>query len=305
MARVSILMNCFNGARTLKEALDSVVAQTYADWEVIFIDNQSTDGSGEIAASYGPRVKIVQTPRKMTLCEGRVFSQPYVQGEFLAVLDVDDLWFPEKLARQVQIMDENPDVGLVYSNTMYFSDRDGDVKAAYVETMPSGDVFRAILRNYFISLETVLVRRSVMDRHGLYFSPRYNVSSDLELFVKLAFHTRFQYIDAVLAKWRFGHGNESVHQFMSFPREYEQLLVDLDEMIPDFEKRYASEIQHLRGVIENMYGIGNWKKGDRRQALEHFSKAKGYNRKYWLPYLLSRWLPYSVYGKFREKIGKI
>ncbi len=254
MARVSILMNCFNGAEYVEQALSSIFNQTFKDFEVVFVDNNSTDKSAEIAKSFGVKVKIYKTPYKMTLCEGRVFARQFISGDFFCVLDVDDLWLPDKLKQQIDLMDAHPEVGLVYSNTVYFTDQGSEV-LAYDQLMPSGRIFSELLSNYFISLETVMVRQSVMKKHNLYFSKNYNVSSDMEFFVKLSYYTDFLYCDRPLAKWRHGHANESSHQFKSFPREYRQLILDLKEMIVDFEDKYRTSIRSLNGVIENMEGM--------------------------------------------------
>jgi glycosyltransferase involved in cell wall biosynthesis len=194
-------MNCFNGEKYVAEALSSIAAQTFQDYEVIFVDNCSTDRSVEIAKSFGEKIKIIQTPFNMQICKARVFAREYLTGEFICVLDIDDLWMPTKLEKQVAVMRAHPEVGLVYSNTIYF-DHLGHEAKAYDSVMPSGRIFNQLLANYFISLETIMLRNSALKEHNLFFSDRYNISSDLELFTKLSYYADAYYINEPLGKWR-------------------------------------------------------------------------------------------------------
>ena len=95
--KVSILMNCYNGEKFLKKAIESIYAQTYQNWEILFVDNQSTDRSLEVAKSFDERLRIIPTPEFMNLGQAREFGLGHATGEYLAFLDVDDLWLPQKL----------------------------------------------------------------------------------------------------------------------------------------------------------------------------------------------------------------
>jgi glycosyltransferase involved in cell wall biosynthesis len=300
MSRVCILMNCRNGELFVEKALKSVAEQTYKNWVVIFVDNRSTDKSVEIARSFGNQIQIVETPHDMSLCEARVFSRPYIRGEYFCVLDIDDLWFPTKLEKQIDVMVSNPDVGIVYSNTMYFDDH-GDIEPAYAKTQPSGHLFRNLLSNYFFSLETVMVRTSIMNTHNIYFEPGYNVSSDVEFFVRLAYHTKAKYIDEILAKWRVATHSQSIKHFESFPREYEKLLEKLRIEIPQFDQNFSSEIKHLNGIIQNMYGLADWQKGDHNAARAHFLRAAHTNPRYFIPWIATKFVSYNSYNRWKLK----
>jgi glycosyltransferase involved in cell wall biosynthesis len=292
-------MNCYNGEKYLKQALDSIFDQTYKDFEVVFIDNCSIDKSIEIAQSYGDKVKIYKTPENMSLCRARVFAKGFIHGDFFCVLDVDDIWKPTKLEKQVKIMEQNPDVGAIYTNTIYFTN-DSEGSLAYNSLMPSGNIFKEMLASYFLSLETIMLRKDIMDKHNLYFSEKYNVSSDMELFTKLSYFTKFYYLDEPLAMWRYGHANESAIQFESFSNEYEQLLVDLRILIPNFDDNYSDSSQKLNGVIYNMKGICAWKNEKRSSANQFFKKAFYMNKKYIIPYFFSFFLKYESYEKLRS-----
>ena len=101
---VSIIMNCYNGETYIREELDSVLAQTYQNWEVIFWDNQSTDQSANIFKIYDDeRLKYFYAPKHTLLYEARNYAIEKAAGEFFAFLDVDDWWIPEKLELQIPL----------------------------------------------------------------------------------------------------------------------------------------------------------------------------------------------------------
>ena len=121
---VSILMNCYNGEKYLKEAIDSVFSQTYKNWEIIFIDNCSTDKSAKIAKSYDKeKLKYYKTENNLQLGAARNWGMKFVNGDFLSFLDTDDVWLSEKLQFQLNIMEE--DISFVYGPVIQI-DANGD-----------------------------------------------------------------------------------------------------------------------------------------------------------------------------------
>ena len=121
---VSIIVNCFNGEEYLREALDSIITQTYKNWEIIFWDNQSNDTSAKIFKSYkDSRLKYYLAPtHTKILYEARNYALKKATGDFIAFLDVDDWWLPNKLEQQIPLFDD-PKVGLVYGNLWWFYTR--------------------------------------------------------------------------------------------------------------------------------------------------------------------------------------
>ena len=104
MPLVSVIMNVRNGASTLREALDSVMAQTFTDWELIVWDDRSTDDSAQIVARYSdPRIRYFLSPEETSLGKARDTAIRQARGEWLAFLDQDDLWMPRKLEMQMAL----------------------------------------------------------------------------------------------------------------------------------------------------------------------------------------------------------
>ncbi len=123
---VSVVAIFLNAERFLDEAIRSVLAQTHPAWELLLVDDGSTDGSGPLARGWAEReperVRCLAHPghRNLGMSASRNLGLQHARGEYLALLDADDLWLPEKLARQVAILEANPEVGLLYGAPLYW-----------------------------------------------------------------------------------------------------------------------------------------------------------------------------------------
>ena len=118
---VSILMNCFNGEKYLTEAIKSILNQSYKNWELIFWDNQSTDQSAKIFKSFkDKRMKYYYSSKHTHRGGGRAEGYQRLKGDLVAILDTDDIWFPDKLLKQVHEFN-NKDIGIVITNAYRFS----------------------------------------------------------------------------------------------------------------------------------------------------------------------------------------
>ena len=115
---ISIIMNCHNGEAFLNEAIQSVLKQKYKKWEMIFWNNNSTDNSEKVFKSYrDKRLRYYFRKKKVSLYKSRNSAIKKAKGEFIAFLDVDDIWFPNKLSLQVKKF-RDPNVGLVYGKCL-------------------------------------------------------------------------------------------------------------------------------------------------------------------------------------------
>ena len=117
---ISIIMNCLNGEKYLKQALDSIFEQTDDNWEIVFWDNASTDKSVAIAESYGKRVRCFKNQATCSLGKARNLALQETRGDFIAFLDCDDIWLPHKLEKQMVLFERDPEVALVFSDMIVF-----------------------------------------------------------------------------------------------------------------------------------------------------------------------------------------
>ena len=123
MPKVSVIIPVFNGAETIGRALQSVFAQTFTDYEIVVVNDGSTDDTASVLAGYGEKIRVVSQSNR-GLSAARNAGIAASQGEYVALLDDDDQWLPEKLALCVPVLDADPDCALVYTG-MLKVDADG------------------------------------------------------------------------------------------------------------------------------------------------------------------------------------
>ncbi len=178
---VSVVVPVYNGEAFVTQAVDSVLAQTYAPWELILVDDGSSDRSGELCQSLAERHPGVRCLRQENQgpAAARNTGLSLCRGEFVAFLDCDDAWLPQKLARQMPLFTD-PAVGLVYSSLFL---RQGD---RLVDKTPSkvfhhGRCFAEILKYNFIPNSTVVVRRTLLEQAGPFDQRRELVGTEDKL----------------------------------------------------------------------------------------------------------------------------
>lgn len=186
---VSIITPAFNAAETVKQAIDSVSAQTYSNWELLVVDDASTDSTAGIireCASHDSRIKLI-TLDINTGAPGRAKNAalPYVKGDLIAFLDSDDLWLPCKLEIQVTRMTSGK-YALCYSGGWYV-DAELTPLSDFVPRYGEGWIFDRLLAQYEINNQTVIIQRSaLLALNEPYFNPSIIIGEDCELFMRIA-----------------------------------------------------------------------------------------------------------------------
>jgi glycosyltransferase involved in cell wall biosynthesis len=181
MCIVSVLMNCYNGQKYLREALNSVFRQSYTNWEIIFIDNCSVDQSAEIAKSFGEKVKYYKTFKNIPLYAARNFGLQFVSGEYVAFLDVDDVWGPKKLEQQLPRFTDK--VAVVYTDVKYINAEGTYLNKSY-PALHEGRITQALLRRNCIAISSVMVRVDVIK--DFLFNSQYNLIGDYDLWLRIS-----------------------------------------------------------------------------------------------------------------------
>jgi len=263
---VSIIMNCLNGESYLREAIDSIFAQTYDNWEIIFYDNASTDSSEAIAKSYGEKLHYTRSGETIPLGAARNEAISRAHGDLVAFLDTDDRWLPDKLALQVAVFCEQPQVDFVYSNHYLLYASTGRTTLGLRKQQPEGNVFRAFLRYYPVCLQTVMVRISALRNLNGLFDSALEVSEEYELFMRLLYSSRAYYLKQPTAIYRIHNNMSSVRHIDKYPVENGYILQKLRSIVPDFDKQYPHEIAYLEAKIGYWYAVAYMHKGDQSQA---------------------------------------
>lgn len=300
--KVSVIMNCLNCEKYLREAIDSVYAQTFKDWEIIFWDNASKDKSAEIAKSYDERLRYFENNKTVLLGEARNLAIQQSRGEYIAFLDCDDLWLPKKLEKQIPIFDKNPKVGLVVCDTIFFN-KHGDVKQLYAKKKPpTGDVFRYLLTHYFISMETAVLRRQALDSLDEWFDIRFDIIEEADLFTRIAYKWDIDYVDEPLAKWRMHLSSFTFSRKELFPQEKELMLSKFCKTYNGFKEEYKNEINIIKSQIAIEYATMDWENGEKTKARKRLMPYLKLSRKCKLIYLLT-FFPFMFYRQLYKLMG--
>lgn len=169
-ARVSVIIPVYNAGECLREAVQSVLSQTFRSVEIILVDDGSTDSITQtMIRSFGRRVRVVRQPNAGP-ASARNLGIRHASGEWIAFLDQDDLWTPEKLATQLNVA-ESTGADIIYTNARNFGelDRVAELRNDPCQ-MPSGDVFESLLLDNMLTMAGVMVRASLFRSVGLFRS---------------------------------------------------------------------------------------------------------------------------------------
>lgn len=194
-------MNCYNGEQFLRQAIDSVVAQSWKNWELIFWDNQSTDESAAIVKSYDDaRIKYFRAINHTNLYEARNLAIEKATGELIAFLDVDDWWLTDKLELQVPLFSD-PEIAIAYGNFFNTNKFGLNMRVAYSGSLPQGYILDALLEHYRVGLLTIMIRRSSFFLAGR-FNPAYHMIGDFDLVLRMAENNKVACIQVPVAVYR-------------------------------------------------------------------------------------------------------
>jgi glycosyltransferase involved in cell wall biosynthesis len=211
---VSVIIPTFNRAAFIERCVNSVINQTYPSIEIIVIDDGSTDQTVDILKQF-PKVKVIFQENLGVSC-ARNIGIKNSNGEFVALLDSDDEWLPEKIAKQINLLNKNPSLMWVHSNEEWI--RDGQrVKQLNKHKKGGGDQFIRSLDLCVISPSCCILKRSLFDKHGL-FNEDYTVCEDYDLWLRLGSIYEIGFIDEVLTI-KYG-GHEDQLSMMYFAMDY-------------------------------------------------------------------------------------
>tara|TARA_A100001011_G_scaffold395216_1_gene489561 strand:+ start:127 stop:1023 length:897 start_codon:yes stop_codon:yes gene_type:complete len=207
---ISIIVNCYNGEKFLRESLTSIQNQEYKNWELIFWDNKSNDNSKKIFKSFkNKKFKYFSAKKHTSLYEARNLAIAKCKGEFISFLDTDDTWEKDKLNRQIKFF-KNKKVGVVYGNLWILNEKYKKKKIFSDEKLLSGMIFNAILKNYNIGIITTLIRAKVLKINKIKFNKKFNHIGDFDLFIKLSKICQFKAIQDPVATYRIHGSNLSL-----------------------------------------------------------------------------------------------
>lgn len=202
MALISVIIPTYNRAPLVKEAVDSVMAQTFKEWELVVVDDGSTDGTGALLEPYGLRLRYIWSGHR-GVSAARNLGIRVTSGEWVAFLDSDDLWLPKKLERQMEILRRDPETALCYTDEIWI--RNGRrVNPGKRHKKHSGWVFERCLPLCLISPSSAVIRREVLREVGG-FDEGLPACEDYDLWLRITLRHPVIFLEEKLIVKRGGH----------------------------------------------------------------------------------------------------
>jgi hypothetical protein len=215
---VSVIVPSYNGAKFLPESLDSILAQTYPNIEIIVLDDASTDDTPAVAARYAGRITYVRQPANLGQFDNVNDGIARATGELVAVYHADDIYLPEIIEREVAYLQGHPDVAAVFASDIFVDAAGREYGRLRLPPEVRGEqpldyatVLNALLtyKNRFLVGPSAMVRASVYASVGRYREERYRIASDLEMWMRIARQRPIAVLEEHLMKYRHFHGNAS------------------------------------------------------------------------------------------------
>ena len=203
---LSVIIPTYNRAPLVKEAVASVLAQTWRDFEVLVVDDASRDGTAEALAAFGSRIRLLRSPSRLGVAAARNLGISAARGQWLAFLDSDDLWRPEKLARQMAYLAGLPE--LVLCQTEETWERQGlKVNQPRSHRKIGGWIFFQSLERCLVSPSAVILHRTVFQEHGG-FDEGLPAAEDYDLWLRLSWRYQIGLLPEALVIKRGGRDDQ-------------------------------------------------------------------------------------------------
>jgi len=210
MPTVSVIIHTYNNEKFIAETVESVLSQTYKDYEIIVVDDGSVDGTREALMPYMQKIRY-HYKENGGIASAKNAGINLSQSELVAFLDHDDLWVPDKLQLQMECFKENPLLGLVYAK--YTSFRDGKELRTKPEKGYSGWIFKELLAKSFIQTSTVVVKKKCLNAVGPY-DESFSLGDEYDMFLRISKKFQCGFVNKGLTRYRVHDTNASNNDFL-------------------------------------------------------------------------------------------
>ena len=289
---VTVVLPTFNREALLPRALDSVIAQTHDNWEIVVVDDGSTDGTAGVLDRYtgliGPRLTVIRQ-QNFGSSSARNAGIDAARGRFVAFLDSDDEFAPTKLDRQVELFERRPELGFVYSDYAYI-DLEGKRCDSAFSTIHqaarrisygvigpsmyvcSDDLFEQLMRRYFIATIVGMVRRDVLGR-SVRFAVGQSYAEEWLFYLHLAKRCRAGFVDEPLSVHHYTTGSLARTNAHSNTVRYCNLLTAMAEAFDDLSYKHRRIIRSNLAEALRQLGYDAFHAGDYSAAGANFAKS--------------------------------
>ena len=267
--QVTVIIPTYNRGWILKEAIDSVLTQDYKNFELIVVDDGSTDNTSEILASYGNDIRVLfQENKGVSAARNRGIAE--ASGQFIAFIDSDDLWLPQKLSTQVEFFNQTPDALICQTEEVWI--RKGKrVNPKMRHKKPSGMIFEPSLELCLVSPSAVMIRRVLFDRVGE-FDVTLPACEDYDLWLRISCRFPVHLIDTPLIIKRGGHNDQlsSMKGLDKFRIKAIEKIINSGRLSED---QYRAAVKALKEKCK-IYADGCRKRG-REEEAQYYEALSG------------------------------
>lgn len=305
---VTVVIPSYNSLRYIPETMETVLNQTYQDFEVLVVNDGSTDGTPDWVDQLSkkePRVRMISQANK-GLPGARNTGIKQARGKYIAILDADDLWESTKLEKQVKSLDNNPQAGLCYTWTA-LADSEGNSTGRVIASHAEGDVWKQLTEmNIVCCGSTPMIRRSCFDDVG-FFDENLRFSEDWDMWLRIAAKYLFSVVKEPLIRYRQHQTNKSKNC---------QSMLETSRIL--IERNFANapiELLYLRnrsyGCIYLYLGWRALENNDAQQAQEYRNQAIAHyprlaysarSIRLYTAILIQRWLGADLYDRIKSLI---
>jgi glycosyltransferase involved in cell wall biosynthesis len=248
MPKVSVIITTYNRARYLQRAIRSVLNQTFQDFEIVIVDDASTDETANIVEGFAnPKIRYLRHQFNRKEAGSRNTGLENARGEYIAFLDDDDAWLPQKLSAQIDLLDKSPPiVGAVYASFLTIDGASEKVLGSW-KAEKRGNVLQDLIEKNWIGIpSTVLVRRHCFDAVGM-FDAQIDFGLDYDMWLRIAGLYQFEYIQEPVVLRSINHDRMSTNYALLL-RGFESQFRKHGEMFFQNKKGYGRRLLTL-GVL--------------------------------------------------------
>src|SRR3989338_6857241 len=250
---VSVILPTYNCAAFLPHSIGSILAQTYNSYEIIVVDDGSTDNTKEVLYPFMQRIKYILLEQNKGLPTARNIGILSAHGKYIAFIDADDLWLPEKLQTDIEYFETHPEVSMVYSKHLNIDQNGRMLDEASQKRLPSGNVFAQLFSEQnFINTSSVIVQKEVFKTTGLFDEQLFNCQ-DWDMWLRITFYFKVGGINTPLLKYR--HNPHSLSKNRNNVLKYQKIVID---------KTYNSFKDKGKGISNKLY---------KRRLSSHYAKV--------------------------------
>lgn len=274
---ISVILPTYNCANFLPHSIQSILSQTYNSYEIIVVDDGSTDNTKEVLNPFMQRINYIKLEQNKGLPAARNIGIKSAQGKYIAFIDADDIWLPEKLQTDIEYLETYPEISMVYSKHINIGENGRPIDGDTRKRLPSGNIFIQLFSEQnFIITSSVVVKKDVFETTGLLDEQLFNCQ-DWDMWLRIAFYFKAAGINKTLVKYR--HNPHSLSKNRNNVLKYQKAIID---------KTYNNFKGKENGINGKLYKkrlalhyakVGRYylRIGDKSMAKENFRLSLKYN----------------------------